>query len=283
MIKWLLAALLLVSCQPQLERPVFLSKTGNEAALIYGEDDRQLWRDTSGSYPHLQRAAAATAAIVLNSSSQEYLLGETMVLCEGERFTQETAWSDCTGVLIEKDVLLTAGHCVSDKNACAQMRIFFNYHKNPLEAEGPYTCQKILASENGLKNSGDFALIKLDRSVTQIIPVSLAKDYKSAKTLWSLSHPLGMPLMLSPAEFLESKNESYFTVATDTFKGSSGSPLFNERSEVVGILSRGGRDIDEDELYEAQQSGGCVRFRRCKTGTCFGETYYKTQNLITVK
>jgi hypothetical protein len=72
---------------------------------------------------------------------------------------------------------------------------------------------------------------------------------------------------------------SAFSVAVDTFKGSSGSPLFNNQGELLGILSSGKEDFKEEDIYRVQTEGGCINFQRCKMGQCFGERFFKVEQI----
>lgn len=274
-------------CQQTPEPEMRTEQVASSDAMIYGQDDRKLWRENPSSQKNLAKAAQATGALVIPDPWRKNLpLKDSYILCDGEAFLEEIAWSQCSGVLVGKDLFLTAGHCVKRKEDCANLEIYFGFERTPEAADGPYKCKEIIAQKDDAPRGGDYALLKLDRS-PQRNPLELASEPPSQKSnLWSFSHPLGLPLMYAPAKWKTSAGQSYFRVEVDTFEGSSGSPLINEKGQVAGILSSGGEDIDEDELHEARRTNSCVRFRTCDDGICPGETFYwpgSLQNLIPVK
>lgn len=266
----------------------------NHSAVIYHGDSREEITQTSS----LGELAKATAILVdsirllqsRNSISwtiQATPLKQHFPLCQDEAFLEQTTLGFCSGVLIAPNKVLTAGHCVTDKDACKNTKFIFGWNleksqNKSLPDSEIYSCQNILAQKNSRSKGLDYAIVELDRPVTGVTPVKLASEilHKKGDSLLSLSYPLGLPLKKDMAKVLEDIGErNIIKMEVDTFSGSSGSPLFNAQGELVGILSMGMEDILEDDIYRVQKDGGCINFNRCRDGVCFGESYLKATRI----
>ncbi len=215
-------------------------------------------------------------------TSKAGTLGESFPLCKDEPFQDQPRLGFCSGVLVAANKVLTAGHCLPRETDCAQTSLLFGFTNertfHNIKQSELYHCKKILAQENS--STADFTLIELDRAVENITPIVLADkaELETSTNFVSYSHPLGLPLKKDQARLLEMKPQlTFFKVEVDTFKGSSGSPLFNQDGKLVGVLSTGSEDYLEDDQYRIQTQGGCLNFNRCQESeTCTGERYYKT-------
>ncbi|UOF01737.1 trypsin-like serine peptidase [Bdellovibrio reynosensis] len=281
----LAASLLLASCSASQE-----SLHTDGAAVIYGDDSRT---DISSEDLNLQKIASAVSVIIEKSKLKPAVdgmipftrtLGQSYPLCESEKFQNQPLLGFCTGVLIGKNKVLTAGHCMDQKNRCAESLFVFGFNASKAESkviplEEIYRCKQVLKLQNR-RGHADYAVIELDREVNAE-PVALAseKTYAVGEPLLSLSYPLGLPLKKDLGRVLRDTEGAMLKMEVDTFSGSSGSPLFNAKGALVGILSTGMDDILEDDIYRVQTEGGCIEFNRCKNGTCFGETYTKVHGI----
>lgn len=265
----------LISCEPFAAR----SKPGQEAAVIYGQDTREDIQQIN-----LDPLAAATVMLIQNYKLQPPFktLAEAYPLCADEPFQNQPRLGYCTGVLIAADKVLTAGHCFNEKKDCSQVSLLFGVTSDKvgkIKKSELYSCKAILDTENSFGNNGlDYAILQLDRKVVGVQPVVIAKDseIKNQALVVSYSYPLGLPLKKDTGILHGLDSQSHFFKAdVDTFEGSSGSPLFNSRGELLGLLSRGADDILEDDIYRIQTEGGCLNFHRCENGFCNGETFFK--------
>lgn len=235
------------------------------AAIVYGEDDRldvyahpdALWRE---------RVKASSVALIQPRFLQRppsgrvgvstETLGERYGLCPNERFAQQPASADCSGVLIDRDLVLTAGHCFEDDQTCDTYAYVFDYfytaegELEPMSAADVYGCRDFVARRVSPKNAGkqiDFAIVQLDRPALaprEPAPVS-AKTLKNADLVVTLGYTSGLPAKIDTgAQVIDARADAmdYFKLNSDTFAGSSGSGLFDEQGGLVGVLVRGGED-----------------------------------------
>jgi V8-like Glu-specific endopeptidase len=186
-------------------------------------------------------------------------LKEAMNLCEGEPFADQPAAAACSGLLFEADLVLTASHCTRNV-PCASMRIVRRlYYQSegllaPLTPGDVYRCSEVVASALPAASSAervDYAWIRLDRAVAPLeeppIPIrDAATALVVGEPLTMFGFPGGIPLKIDQgARVTDARSEllDYFASTTDSFYGSSGSPIFDVDGWLVGIQSRGANDF----------------------------------------
>lgn len=140
----MLAILLLGSCaepsmtSPHQEPPLQTT----ERSVVYGEDDRlDLYQVTDENLAQLVRESivALVPPDDIDDTDPENvrligeLLGPSLDLCEEELFLDQPRIASCSGTLIDDDLVLTAGHCMTSQARCDNRRAVFNLH---YEAEG---------------------------------------------------------------------------------------------------------------------------------------------------
>lgn len=240
---------------------------------IYGEDDRLEYFEA----PADRRALADSVVSMWSSRWVRPELGKANLfvvtlksaadLCPGERFAEQPAGAFCSGTLVGPDLVMTAGHCITDEAKCADTKFIFgfglkkagDYPRSVPEGE-VYGCKRIVkraltTSTVGLiyhnfVNGGpgpDYALIQLDRAVQDHKPLKVnhGKGVSAGTPLFVIGHPVGLPVKIAGNASVRDTAAKYFFLADlDTFGGNSGSAVFNARNnQIEGILVRGGRDF----------------------------------------
>lgn len=252
--------------------------------VIYDDDNRTEVQEITDD--EIRQLAHATVGIIHRSllihhsdNSTVGILsryyGRSMRLCESERFYNQPSAPTCTGFLVAPDLLATAGHCIN-AGGCSAKAIIFNYQMNE-KNEAPYTtqkenifyCKEVLSREESEEQ--DYALIRLDRAVTNISPLSLATTPPEVgDSTFTIGHPSGLPKKISAGATVLETKKNFFKTNTDSYGGSSGSPLFNQNNQVIGILVRG-----EDDYVDQPVSNGspltCKISRVCIENKCRGE------------
>lgn len=187
-------------------------------------------------------------------------------LCEEERFALQNVLPICTGFLVAPDILVTAGHCITSEEDCANFSWIFDYTEGTTKIPNNniYNCKEIISKE--LKNTyltlKDYAVIRLDRK-TDRKPLKFRRRGKPnwGTPLVVIGHPIGLPQKiangaevkvghiagaLTPLRSIIRKRH-FLMANVDAFVGNSGSPVFNEKTgEVEGILVEGAEDFIED-------------------------------------
>lgn len=151
-----------------------------------------------------------------------------------------------TGFLIENDILVTNNHVISSISEAKNAEIIFNYEEspdgNPYEAETYYLNPDVFF-KTSRKEELDITLIKLKNSPTLkygYLKISNA-EIGNDKFVNIIQHPSGeykkIAIYHNIVIYSDSKIVQYLT---DTRNGSSGSPVFNSKWEVVAVHHKGG-------------------------------------------
>lgn len=253
-------------------------------AAIFGIDTREKILPSS---PKLQLARATAIAVLTSNfertspltidlsadSSEEFL-------CEDVKFASEPSLSyACTGFLVAPDLLVTAGHCMvntgesrnEEKTYCEAFSWLFDYRSDQngvtatknISSANLYGCKQIIyAVREESPPYRDYALVRLNREVTDREPLTISTDKVSPfDQVTMIGHPIGQPAKLSRDAFvlLNNLNSQSFITNLDAFEGNSGSPVFNARNEVVGILT-GGTPV---ESLRTDRRLSCERYNTC--------------------
>lgn len=236
---------------------VVAAQPGSET--IYGHDDRVEIFTLAGARARVARDTVAlvdAGSIRNNGNGTSTLLGPTLRiredLCPGQRFASQPAIAFCSGVLLTPTVVATAGHCVS-RETLASIRFVFDFAmqdatraRTTLPNSRIYRARRILARQQNDLTRNDYAVIQLDRRVTDRQPAAFRRTGRIATgaALYVIGHPNGLPAKLADhASVQDNTDRVFFTANLDTFAGNSGSPVLEAATNrVAGILSTGDPD-----------------------------------------
>jgi V8-like Glu-specific endopeptidase len=258
-----------------------------EQSIVYGNDDRQdVYEDNAGA-PSILRTIASTAIVALvpkariqRPATGEVLLSTTTLgsayqLCKGERFYEQPTAADCTGVLIDSDLVLTAGHCVQEIK-CTDYHYVFDYYYRAqgtlesISSNDLFACRELVVQEISDRNGRqiDYAVIQLDRPAIGRTPIKVRGTVANEEeTLAVIGTGSGLPIKIDRggrAIDARASQRDYFELEADTFEGSSGSAIVDRDGALLGILVRGG---DDYAMKEGQNCNVVNRLPRALPGS----------------
>lgn len=252
--------------------------------VIYGDDNIE--SPTSVENHTLQMAMRSVAARIdatkllfdgayFQVKDNVPTIGKRKSLCVNEKFSEDLYLADCTGFLVSKDILLTAGHCARNLS-CEQFLWVFDYVENMSTYENPslfdpkniYGCKEILNSteivyDKKTHKKIDYAFVKLDRPVGGRAPlkVNFKKRLKVGDQVFAVGYPLGSSQKITTGTVVENSNRYYFSATLDVFHGNSGGPVLNAKNFAVeGLVVRGKPDI---YLSNPDDTSSCYRINHC--------------------
>jgi V8-like Glu-specific endopeptidase len=250
--------------------------------VIYGEDNRKdVFESTNASFIELSKSTAAMISgtnLKAVSNGEVEISGRTLQargICAKERFSKQISAANCSGFLVAPDKLVTAGHCIKSTADCSSYKWVFDYKVDHAEqgavnvpANSVFSCKKIIARSLDNATKDDYAIIELDRKVSDRNPLKFRRSGKVSKgtSLVVIGHPTGLPTKIADGAKVRGLQGKFFTANLDTYGGNSGSAVFNtETEEVEGILVRGETD------YVYNSSLGCQVSNVCSDDGCRGE------------
>lgn len=268
----LILAVSLTACGPSAKNE------GLGAGVVYGDDSRQD-PDPNITDERIKAALQASGAIIRSALLQRVNsniwkvsgtpLARQRNLCPDVRFANQLSASFCSGTLIGPNKFLTAGHCV--ESGCDDFKIVFGWtHASGSQVKSAdiYSCKSILKLHiSDDVTAPDLAVIELDRPVQNRKPVELTfETFTPSEDVLLVGYPSGIPQKLSTAKVrFPPGTGNYAVVASDTFSGDSGCPVFSTDGKVKGILIGG----EDDYVYNEKR--GCYVVNNCAEDECRGE------------
>jgi V8-like Glu-specific endopeptidase len=261
--------------------------------VVYGIDNRvEVYETENTLYSDLSASTAAmidSRSIVEGDGETVTITGSTLEsrgICSNARFSQQISAASCSGFLVAPNLLVTAGHCITSDRDCESQKWVFEYKQSEEEAleftvskNDVYSCKRIIQRSLDRGSQDDFALIELDREVSDRTPLEYRKEGKVEDNapLVVIGHPSGLPTKIADgANVRNNFDPVYFVANLDTFGGNSGSAVFNSETGLVeGILVRG----EQDYVFTSR---GCRVPKVCTEEGCRGEDVTRITNITSL-
>lgn len=266
------ATSLAVACAAPDARDVALAQ--EHAAVIYGTDDRH---DVYAESDAGIAALATSTAVALISPTQLRFSDSSVVVraaplsawddyCADTSFLDQPTAARCSGVLIDDDLVLIAGHCLEAVRSCRDYAYVFDYAYavdralGPIQRQDVFSCRAVAVAESSPPDSAtqvDFAIVALDRPVVGRSPAEIASStlLKRGDNLTVIGFPSGLPLKIdSGPRVVDPRPESgdFFTLTSDTFAGNSGSGIYSANA-LVGVFAHGTADFVDEGACRAER------------------------------
>jgi hypothetical protein len=233
--------------------------------IVYGADDRREYFEVDR--PDVRaRVAASAVALVRRSQLRQGPAGvvvtaqpwaEAAGLCPGERFAEQPSAAFCSGVLVDWDLVLTAGHCTRAFALDDFVVVFGYYYAQPgqlaVAREDVHDIEEIAAEALGPAGPRPriaYAWLRLRRRVQPPrapapIRLSTAGLARGQPLLFAAAGG-GLPIKIDAGGAIADLGEpwsDYLVASTDSLHGASGGGAFDAGLALVGALERGGRDF----------------------------------------
>ena len=218
-----------------------LAKAARSAQkVIYGTDDRTEVFSLSGANLNDADSVVSlfnSADVTDNGDGTMSLatenFGAAYSLCSGERFRDQPIGAFCSGFLVARDVIATAGHCLTADNVTDKRFVFGFRMSNATTAvtvvpsTEVYSGVSLLGREE-VGDGPDWALVRIDRSVLnhRVVKVRRTGKISNTQNLHVIGHPVGLPAKFAGGATVRDNAPGEFFVANlDTYGGNWGPRL----------------------------------------------------------
>lgn len=216
-------------------------------------------------------------------SEKEFKVGtKTYSGCSTNKYFEQFILAQCTAFAISRWHIVTAGHEINKKN----FRDYEFVFDMIVEGESNFP-NKILSSNRFrplkiekhkyLKDSGlDYTILRVDKPipVDRILKVNLNYPFDKLSRIYTIGAAEGLPLKYAPDGFIDQVvGDKLLSTDLNVFEGNSGSPVFNQQHEVIGMILSG------KEKHFLNRKTMCVSTNSCFQYNCREEYVLKIDKI----
>ncbi|MGZ3774744.1 MAG: trypsin-like serine peptidase [Pseudobdellovibrionaceae bacterium] len=248
--------------------------------VIYGEDSVRNVQDSSN--PN----SLISVAFIPKDTFSRFLqkqpvesVGEKVGITDGIKWINDPSLAVCSGILIDKDLVLTAGHCFDGVGSCSDLNVVFGFEVSPnvLKTMKWIGCKEVIKDKDELIDSGlDYAVVRLETSVSLAKPSVIQKELNVGDEVYTIGYPLGSPKKTAGGKIRKVVDvPNVYNSNLDVYAGNSGSPVFSAKTnELIGIVSTG-----ESDFEDSTDSTGS-KIKHCSDDGCLGEIIIPIQKIL---
>lgn len=155
-----------------------------------------------------------------------------------------------TGFLVANNYLITNNHVLPNSAVAATAKVQFNYQQNWLGSDLQFDSLAldpdagfVTSTDKSANKLLDFTIVKMAEDVNAVCGALSFSDEPAQKDdfVSIIQHPAGGPKQIALYHNVVTfANDRIVQYLTDTLPGSSGSPVFNDKWEVVALHHSGG-------------------------------------------
>lgn len=199
--------------------------------------------------------------------------------CNNVSFLEENTLTQCLGIKVAEDLVLTSNKCISNLSQCKNVYFIkdfssLNPFKENFSADNVFECLRIF------EVGKDYNLLKISQKSADFISndkIDFNPDLSLISHSTWLGSSSGLPLKLDPGAVVESFDitKKQLNVRADSGAGSIGSALFTEDGSKLIALQSGG--IEKDWIFNTSQS--CYSAHNCIGNECKNEIFTMIEKL----
>ena len=252
--------------EERIEEAMALNRTFQPLMSIYQDDDRHEINETESD---VYRSISQTVVCMVDTALLNRFDDSTFILrsnqsladridgiCENERFVDQPVVGVCSGFAVSDSVILTAAHCLEPEEF--QKYVFiFDLTFDKVLPEGIILPDSLVYFPDNLiyhpkrdRKSHDYAKLLVSKTIpNHRIPLFAPPETRIRKddSVYCIGHPLGLTMKVIDNAIVQCRLPSKnFKVTLDTYRGSSGSPVFHKSTnQLVGMLRDGQKDFTD--------------------------------------